>query len=45
MLDQMTQRAQILFRTYDQMFPDRPRSDPLNREEIEALMTTAADQL
>lgn len=45
MLDQMTQRAQILVKTYKQMFPGRPRSKPLNRAEIEALMTAAADQL
>lgn len=45
MLDEMTQRAQILVRTYDQMFPDRPRSQPLDREDMEALMAAAADQL
>jgi len=45
MLDQMTQRAQILVRTYEQMFPDRPRSEPLSREEIRELMAAAADQL
>lgn len=45
MLDPMTQRAQILVRTYKQMFPDRPRSEPLNRAELEVLMSAAADQL
>lgn len=45
MLDQMTQRGQILVETYERLFPGRSRSEPLSREELESLMTEAADQL
>jgi hypothetical protein len=45
MLDQMTRRAQILVETYERLFPGRSRSEPLSREELESLMTDAADQL
>jgi hypothetical protein len=45
MLDQMTQRAQILVETYERLFPGRSRSDPLTREELESLMIDVADRL
>jgi hypothetical protein len=45
MLDQMTQRAQILVQTYERMFPGRPRSEPLSQDELQSLMMEAADQL
>jgi len=45
MLDEMTTRAKILFRTYDRMFPGRPRSEELSQSEHQALMKEAADQL
>ena len=44
-LDQMTRRTKILVDTYERLFPGRSRSKPLTREELESLMTAAADQL
>lgn len=44
-LDQMTRRTKILVDTYERLFPGRSRSKPLTREELESLMTEAADQL
>jgi hypothetical protein len=45
MLDQMARRSEILVDTYERLFPGRPRSKPLTREELKSLMTEAADQL
>jgi hypothetical protein len=45
MLDQMARRTEILVDTYKRLFPGRSRSKPLTREELESLMTEAADQL
>lgn len=45
MLDQMTRRAQILVRAYDRLFPGRPRSKPLSRDEQKLLMRQASEQL
>ena len=45
MIDEMTTRARILVRTYDRLFPGRPRSKELSRTEHEALMEAAANQL
>jgi len=45
MLDQMTQRAQILVRTYERMFPKRSKSEPLTEDELSSLMIEAANQL
>lgn len=44
-LDQMTQRAQIVVQTYEQMFPGRSRSQPLSQGELTKLMIEAVEQL
>jgi hypothetical protein len=45
MLDEMTSRAQILVRTYSQIFPGRRRYDELSADEHEALMHAASEQI
>lgn len=45
MLNQITQRARILVRTYERMFPGRSRSQLLSQDELTILMQEASDQL
>ncbi|MDO9566455.1 MAG: hypothetical protein Q7J15_06925 [Candidatus Desulfaltia sp.] len=45
MLDQMTERVEIILRTYEQLFPGRSKSQSLNQEELMKLMMEASKQL
>ena len=45
MLDQVYQRAYLLVKTYDEMYPGRQRSEPLNQEEILSLMNKVSDEM
>jgi hypothetical protein len=42
-LDEMTERASILVKTYDKLFPDRPHELTLTEEEIELLVAESAE--
>lgn len=45
MLEQMTHRAQILVKTYDELFPDRSRNSELTPNELMLLMEKASNTL
>jgi hypothetical protein len=45
MLDQMTERVDIILRTYEHLFPGRSKSQLLNQEELMQLMMKASEQL
>jgi len=45
MLDQMTERVEIILRTYEDLFLGRSKSQPLNQEELMQLMMEASEQL
>ena len=43
-LDQMTERVEIILRTYEHLFPGRSKSQQLNQEELMQLMMEASEQ-
>ena len=45
MVDEMTKRAKILVETYNELFPGRPRANPLTQAELMLLMEAAANKL
>ncbi|MFX0097720.1 MAG: hypothetical protein ACFE7E_08180 [Candidatus Hodarchaeota archaeon] len=45
MLNQMTQRVEILLQTYNRLFPRRSKSQSLDQEELRQLMMEASEQL
>ena len=45
MLDEMTQRAQILVKTFDRLFPDHPRTEPLSETQLTKLLEESAAQI
>ena len=43
--DEMRQRALVLIETYNELFPGRPRHEPLTLEEHQTLMRAAMDRI
>jgi hypothetical protein len=41
----LTRRAEVLARKYNELFPDRPRTQPFAREEIRKLLDAAAEEM
>ncbi len=43
--EEMLKRARIMVRTYEEIFPNRPRSRPFDEKEIFRLLETASEKL